>query len=169
MQQQTDKILQKHHAYAKTYINNIIIFFKTFAEHFKHLQQVFITFQNHRVILEPKKSFLGYPSVSLLNQQVNSLSMSTSAEKIRAIQIKHFPADLHELKMYLGLTRWLQSSIPQYTQIAKPLQKLKTKTTQELPDDCHSNKMKKPAHKAQTVKISFNNFITEQHKSFQRL
>ena len=55
--------------------------------------------------------------------------MSTSAEKIKTIQIKHFPADLHELKMYLNLTRWLQSSISQYTQIVKLLQKLKTKTT----------------------------------------
>ena len=95
--------------------------------------------------------------------------MSTSAEKIRAIQTKHFPADLHELEMYLGLTRWLRSSIPQYAQIAKPLQELKTKTTQKLPDDCHSNKMKGPACKAQTAKISFNNPTTEQHKSFQKL
>ena len=95
--------------------------------------------------------------------------MSTSAEKIRAIQVKHFPADLHELEMYLGLTRWLWSSIPQYAQIAKPLQKLKTKTTQKFPDDHHSNKMKGPAHKAQTVKISFNNSITEQCKFFQKL
>ena len=169
MQQQTDKILQKHYAYAKAYINNIIIFFKTLAEYLKHLQQVFTTLQDHRVVLRPKKSFLEYSSVSLLNQWVNSLGMSTSAEKIRAIQIKHFPADLHELEMYLGLTRWLQSSIPQYTQIAKPLQKLKTKTTQKLSDDCHSNKMKRPTHKAQTAKISFNNSTTKQHKFFQRL
>ena len=38
MQQQTDKILQKHHVYTKVYINDIIIFSKTLAEHFEHLQ-----------------------------------------------------------------------------------------------------------------------------------
>ena len=37
VQQQTDKILQEHCAYAKAYIDDIIIFFKTLAEHFKHL------------------------------------------------------------------------------------------------------------------------------------
>ena len=95
--------------------------------------------------------------------------MSTLTEKIRAIQAKHFPADLCELEMYLDLTGWLWSSISQYTQIAKSLQKLKTKITWKLPDDCCDNKMKGPAHKAQTAKISFNNFITKQHKSFQKL
>ena len=67
MQQQTDKILQKHYAYIKAYINNIIIFFKIFTEHFEHLQQVFITFQDHQVVLESKKSFLEYSSVLLLD------------------------------------------------------------------------------------------------------
>ena len=166
MQQQTDKILQKHCVYAKTYINDIIIFFKTLAEHLKHLWQVFITLQNHRVVLGSKKSFLGYSSVSLLDQWVNSLSISTSVEKIRAIQVKHFPANLCKLEMYLGLTRWLQSSIPQYAQIAKLLQELKIKTIWKLSDDYHSNKMKGPACKAQTAKISFNNSITEQCEFF---
>ena len=67
VQQQTDKILQKHCVYAKAYIDNIIIFFKTLAEHFKHLWQVFITFQDHWVVLKSKKSFLEYSSVSLLD------------------------------------------------------------------------------------------------------
>ena len=95
--------------------------------------------------------------------------MSASTKKIKAIQIKHFSADLHKLEMYLDLTRWLWSSIPQYTQIAKLLQELKTKTIQKFSDDCCSNKMKESAYKAQTIKISFNNFITEQHKFFQKL
>ena len=85
VQQQIDKILQKHYAYAKAYIDNIIIFFKILAEYLKHFQQIFTTFQDHRVILGPKKSFLEYPSVSLLDQQVNLLSMSISAEKIKTI------------------------------------------------------------------------------------
>ena len=38
VQWQTDKILQKHCAYAKAYIDNIIIFFKTLAKHLEHLQ-----------------------------------------------------------------------------------------------------------------------------------
>ena len=37
VQWQTDKILQKHCVYVKAYIDDIIIFFKTFAEHFEHL------------------------------------------------------------------------------------------------------------------------------------
>ena len=85
VQWQTDKILWKHCAYAKAYIDDIIIFSKTLAEHLEYFQQVFITLQDCWVILELKKSFLGYSSVSLLNQWVNSLGMSTLAEKIRAI------------------------------------------------------------------------------------
>ena len=95
--------------------------------------------------------------------------MSTSTEKIKIIQAKHFSANLHKLEMYLDLTGWLQNSILQYTQIAKLLQKLKIKTTQKFPDDHCDNKMKKPAHTAQTIKISFNYFITKQHKFFQKL
>lgn len=71
--------------------------------------------------LSPKKSFLGYPSVTLLGQEVDSLGMTTSAEKIAAISSLRFPHSLRDLEGFLGLTGYLRSSIARYAQLAEPL------------------------------------------------
>ena len=50
-----------------------------------HLRRLFQLLREKRTSLTPTKSFLGFPSVILLGQRVDSLGMSTSEEKVKAI------------------------------------------------------------------------------------
>ncbi|KAI1005182.1 hypothetical protein K3495_g3037 [Podosphaera aphanis] len=73
-----DTLLRKHRKFARTYIDDIVIFSKTFEEHIHHLQVVFSKLLEHNIHLSPRKWFLAYPSVDLLGQRVDALGLSSS-------------------------------------------------------------------------------------------
>ena len=169
VQRQTDKLLRPLRAFAKAYIDDIIIYSKTLEEHLGHLRQLFELCQQKRITLSPKKSYLGYPSVMLLGQRVDSLGLSTSAEKIRAIQALKFPATLRDLEIYLGLTGWLRSSISGYAQIVKPLQERKTAMTRDLPATRDGSKAKGMTRKRQSSNSRVDDPSPEELAAYQSL
>ena len=135
VQRQTDRLLRPLRDFARAYVDDMITFSKTLSEHLEHLRKLFTLFRQRRVCLNPKKSFLGYPSVTLLGQRVDSLGLSTSEEKLAAIASLHFPISLRKLETFLGLTGWLRSSIPRYAQRVNALQIRKTELTKALPKE----------------------------------
>ena len=132
VQRQTNAMLRPLHAFARAFVDDIVVFSHTLAEHLENLRQLFMLLRSKGVSLAPAKSYLGYPSVMLLGQRVDSLGMTTAEEKIRAITALRFPGSLRELETFLGLTGWLRSLIPQYAQRAQPLQDRKTRLTQDM-------------------------------------
>jgi len=104
VQRQTDKMLRPLKDFAKAYVDDIIAYSRTLPEHLQHLRKLFNLFRQRRVSLNPKKSFLSYPSVILLRQRVDSLGILTSADKITAIKALRFLANLRDLEIYLSLT-----------------------------------------------------------------
>ena len=149
VQRQTDTMLRPFKDFARAFVDDIIIFSRTLQEHLSHLRQIFQLFRSKRVSLSPTKSFIGYPSVTLLGQRVDGLGMSTSQEKIHAITSLRFPETLRDLEIFLGLTGWLRSSIPRYAQLAQPLQERKTMLTKGLGAGAG------PARKRSATKVLF--------------
>ena len=133
IQRQVDRLLRPHHVFARGYVDDIVIFSKTFKDHLHHLEEIFKLLQDRRITLSPKKSFLGYPSVTLLGQRVDSLGLSTTEEKLAALANLEFPNTLRELETYLGMSGWLRNYVPYYAQLAEPLQKRKTMLLQQGP------------------------------------
>lgn len=168
VQRQTDKLLRPLQGFAKAYVDDMITYSKTLEEHIDHLRRLFRLCREKRITLSPTKSFLGYPSVMLLGQRVDSLGMSTSAEKIRAIQALIFPANLRDLEIYLGLTGWLRSSIHRYAQIAQPLQDRKTALTKDLPTKA-GIKAKGIARKRQSMQAAIQQPSEEEIQSYENL
>jgi len=81
---------------------------------------------NVGILIKPPKAFLGYPSVQLLGQHVDSLGFATAEEKLEAIAQIEFPKTLKDLETYLGLTSWLRQYVPFYAAVSAPLQDRKT-------------------------------------------
>jgi hypothetical protein len=63
------------------------------------------------VTLSPKKTYLNYPSITLLGQKVDAFGLSTIEERIVAIKAIRFPKDLKALKTYLGLANYQRDKI----------------------------------------------------------
>ena len=133
VQRQTDRLLREFKAFAKGYVDDIIIFSKTLQEHIQHLRQVFTLFRRAGVVLKPVKSFMGYPNVQLLGQRVDSFGLSTPQERLAAISKLRFPQTLAALETYLGMTGYLRNYIPWYAQVARPLQDRKTELLKPSP------------------------------------
>ena len=75
VQRQIDRLLYRFRSFAKAYIDDVVIFSKTLAEHIQHLRSVFKLFVDSGISVNPNKAFLAYPSVQLLGQKVDSLGL----------------------------------------------------------------------------------------------
>jgi hypothetical protein len=101
VQREMDNILRDY-PWVKAYIDDVIVFSKSLDEH------------------------LGYPSIPLLGQKVDSLGLTTAEDKLKAIAKLSFPKTLKDLEKYLGATGWLRDYVAYYAQKAEPLQERKT-------------------------------------------
>lgn len=119
--------------YARAYVDDVVIFSRTLAEHLYHLDKVFQRFAELGISINPKKAFLGYPSVKLLGQRVTSLGLSTSEDKLQAISHLVFPRTLQQLETYLGMTGYLRNYVPNYARMVEPLQVRKTQLLKASP------------------------------------
>ena len=85
-------------------MNDIVIFSRSKIEHETHLRDVFKILVENNVSIKSTKTFLNYPSVSLLDQKIDSLDLATSKEKLRTIFKLRFSRVLRQLETYLNLT-----------------------------------------------------------------
>ena len=133
VQRKMDDFLRPHRHFARCYVDDIVIFSNSLRDHLAHLQTIFGLFAHLKVTLEPKKSYLGYPSVTLLGQKVDRLGMTTTEERVSAIKNLHFPNSLNALEIYIGMANWLRSNIRYFAQIIEPLQRRKTELLKHSP------------------------------------
>ena len=127
VQRQIDRILHKHRKYVKTYVNDIIIFFKILKKHFRHLIKIFDILNVNNIIIKFGKTFLSYLTVQLLKQKIDSFDLVIAKNKFKIIVKLRFFKCFQQLKTYLRLINWLRDYISYYAKIFKSLQKRKTK------------------------------------------
>lgn len=126
VQRQIDRILRPFRHFARAYIDDVVVFSKTLEEHVAHLREIFEILRHMRISINPKKAFLGFPSVRLLGQYIDSFGMASTEDKLLAISQLHFPGTLRALEQFLGMTGWLRQYVQFYAGIAQPLQDRKT-------------------------------------------
>jgi hypothetical protein len=106
------------------YIDDIVVYSKTFEEHLKHVDLVLKAIAKAGLTLSPPKCHLGYQSLRLLGQQVSRLGLSTYKDKVDAIVQLVEPRTVHQLQMFLGMMTYFSAYIPFYAWIVAPLFKL---------------------------------------------
>ena len=121
------------YALASVYIDDIICGATSVANLLQKLRILFEIFVAYNLSIKPTKTYLNYPDVIFLGQQVNVLGLTTFDDKLKAIQLLCYPETLGTLEYYLGLTGYLQSYIHLYTQLAEPMQSLKTLLLRNAP------------------------------------
>lgn len=84
IQRRINTILRPCHAFARAYVDDIVIFSRSIDEHVDHLRQVLKTIDHYNISLKPGKVYIGYPSVQLLGQRVDALGLTMAKEKLEA-------------------------------------------------------------------------------------
>ncbi|QIX00238.1 hypothetical protein AMS68_005755 [Peltaster fructicola] len=133
-QRQIDRLLRESGiAFAKAFIDDIIVFSKSLQEHLGHLHYLFSVLQDYKITLSGDKSNLGFPSLNLLGQRVDAYGLRTTSDKLAAIKNLSFPSTLKDLETYIGMTGWLRHYVLHYATIVEPLQTYKTKRLKSAP------------------------------------
>ncbi|QRV87090.1 Retrovirus-related Pol polyprotein from transposon [Ceratobasidium sp. AG-Ba] len=111
------------------YIDDIIIFSKSFEEHLAHIGLVLAAITKSGFTLSPKKCNFGFVSLLLLGHKVSRLGMSSHQEKVDAIINMAEPKNKKELMTLNGLIVYYAWMIPRMAEIMAPLFDLLKKET----------------------------------------
>lgn len=125
VQRQGDLIL-KDLPFARAFIDDFVIFSKTWDEHLKHLDTFLGRLDKYNFSLAPDKAHVGYPTVKLLGQRVDAFGLASTKERIAALRNLKFPQNAADLETYIRAVGFLQDKTPYLAQLTRPLEELKT-------------------------------------------
>lgn len=163
-QRQIDSMLRGANCshFSTAFIDDIVSWEKKLDAHLRDLDTLFSSLDQRSLTLSGEKAFLGFPSVTLLGQHVDGLGVSTSEEKLAAINALTFPKTVGDLEIYLGLTGWLRHYIEYFAQRAEPLQRHKTERLKDAPKSGHARK-----HYTSTARIEPTPDLMESFRAVQ--
>ena len=109
------------------YLDNIIIFGKTFSEMTKNLDMVLERFAQAGLKLKSQKCQLFKKEVDFLGHVINEQGVHTNPQKIECVKNWPLPKNTRELRSFLGLCSYYRRFIANYSHLAKPLTRLTEK------------------------------------------
>lgn len=127
VQRQVERMLgQERKEYVKAYIDDFTTWSTTFEEHLDRLRDIYSLLLSRNITLNPKKTFVAFPNVTLLGQHVDGFGITTLEERIKAITNIKMPTNLKQLEHWLGMVGYLRNKIEKHAQLVDPLTHRKT-------------------------------------------
>ena len=106
------------------YLDDIIIFSKSFNEHLERLQLVFDRLREHGLKLKPSKCQLVRKEVQYLGHLVSAEGIRTDPEKISRVRDWVRPTNRKEVLQFLGFAGYYRRYVKGYSSMAAPLYRL---------------------------------------------
>ncbi|MBW0565245.1 hypothetical protein O181_104960 [Austropuccinia psidii MF-1] len=111
------------------YIDDIIVFSKTWEEHMCRLSRVLTKIQSVKMKISLKKCHFGFKELRALGHVVSGLSLGIDKDKAAAVLLKCMPQKKMEIQSFLGFSGYYRQHIKDFASIARPLYKLCDKDT----------------------------------------
>ena len=106
------------------YLNDIIVYSRTFEEHLDRLCSVFQRLRSAGLKLKPSKCFLFKNEVRYLGHVVSADGIKTDPDKVKAIKDWPVPKDSRDVRKFLGFAGFYRKFIKDFSKIARPLHSL---------------------------------------------
>ena len=110
--------------FVEVYVDDIIIYSPTFADHLKHLEKVFKLLDEVKLKLSLEKSKFFQSEVRFLGHLITTKGILPDERKIQAVRDYPVPKNLRELRGFLGLASYYRKFIEKFSSIAKPMNQL---------------------------------------------
>ena len=109
---------------AVVYLDDVVIYSRSFEEHSHHLEAVMQRFEQHNLKLKPRKCELFRTTVHYLGHIVTPDGVATDPGLIEKVAGWEPPQNLKEVRTFLGLTGYYRRFVPAYGDVAEPLVQL---------------------------------------------
>jgi len=106
------------------YLDDVLIYSKTRDEHLSHVRQVLDRLREQKLYAKLSKCEFLQEQVSFLGHVVRQDGIAVEPHKIEAIQEWPAPANVHEVRSFLGLAGYYRKFIHGFADVAKPLHDL---------------------------------------------
>ncbi|TYK18600.1 pol protein [Cucumis melo var. makuwa] len=111
------------------FIDDILIYSKTEAEHEEHLHQVLETLRANKLYVKFSKCELWLKKVTFLGHVVSSEEVSVDPAKIEVVTSWPRPSTVSKICSFLGLAGYYRRFVEDFSRIASPLTQLTRKGT----------------------------------------
>ena len=143
------------------YLDNIIIFGRTFNEHLERLELALKRLKNANLKLKPSKCSFGQRSVTFLGHIISDKGISTDPAKLKRIQEWPQPRNQGEMRSFLGYATIYRKFIKGFAHIAAPLNRLLQKEeAYKWSPDCDAA--------FEALKTAFSEIVTLAHPDLKR-
>ncbi|XP_015970081.1 uncharacterized mitochondrial protein AtMg00860-like [Arachis duranensis] len=112
------------------FIDDILIYSKTEAEHADHLRIVLQIFKDQKLYAKLSKCEFWKSEVKFLGHVVSQQGIVVDPAKVKAVMNWERPASVMKIRSFLGLVGYYRRFIKGFSQLALPLTKLTRKDTQ---------------------------------------
>ena len=106
------------------YLDDIIVFSRTPEEHVYRLKGVLNKLKAASLKLKPFKCDLFKKEIKYLGHVVSNERVSTDPDKIKSVTEWPQPTTVKEVRSFLGFVSYCRGFIPNFSKVAKPLNKL---------------------------------------------
>ena len=125
-------------AFCLVYIDDVVIFSKTFSEHINQLETIFKRLVKANLTLTPKCKFL-MNEFDHLGHVVSKEGIRPNPKKVQVLQQMAPPTSVKALQRLLGLANWFWKFVPNFTEIVHPLLHLTRKDSPwNWSEDCQT-------------------------------
>ena len=108
------------------YIDDVVIYSKTFAEHLVHLEKVFQRLRAYKICAKPSKCTLVKQEVEYLGHIVGKGMVKPNIHNMVKIREARLPTTVKEIRQFNGMASYYRRFIPGFARIARPLTNLMT-------------------------------------------
>ena len=131
-----DRILRGSQEYSEAYLDDVVIFSKTWEEHLKHLTDILERIRKAGLTVKLGKCQFAMSQCVYLGHVVGNGMVKLERSKVETIENFPVPENKREIRTFLGLTGYYRKFIPDYATIAAPLLDL---TKKALPNSLKLN------------------------------
>ena len=124
-QQAMQEILKDFHDFVLIFVDDILIFSKSFEEHAAHVAAVVARLNEVSLRLRRSKCRFGFVQLPMLGHVVSGTSRLPDPRKVSVLSTYPQPTTGKQIMAFLGFVNYLRDYVPLYSSIAAPLEKLR--------------------------------------------
>ena len=132
--------MRPHYAYARTYVDDLIIFSDTWEEHVQHLIAVLTDVEKNGMKISRTKSTFGSKEVDFLGFMVNEHGMRPNPTKVSQILSIKAPTNKKDLQSFLGSINFYRGFISNVSEETKTLREVVKKNDKDFYWTCKEEK-----------------------------